>query len=159
MKSNCEILITKPMTNWKKAGDGLNKHQSSQLHLLAVQKQKLNSDRFAKQKGGIDTLNAKEIKERAIKNTEILKGITRSVVFLGTQGLPFRGHDESLENDQKNPGNFLASLQLLKQYDKNLENNLKKKSSSKGSVTMTSHKVQDELISIIGKKNNKNEVG
>ena len=88
-----------------------------------------------------------------------MKGITRSVVFLGTQGLPFRGHDESLENDQKNPGNFLASLQLLKQYDKNLENNLKKKSSSKGSVTMTSHKVQDELISIIGKKNNKNEVG
>ena len=95
------------MTNWKKAGDGLNKHQSSQLHLLAVQKQKLNSDRFAKQKGGIDTLNAKEIKERAITNTEILKGIARSVVFLGTQGLPFRGHDESLENDQNNPGNFL----------------------------------------------------
>ena len=117
MKSNCEILITKPLTNWNKAGDSLNKHQSYQLHLLAIQKQKLNSDRFSKQKGGIDTLNAKEIKERAIKNTEILKGITRSVVFLGTQGLAFRGHNELLENDQNNPGNFLTSLQLLKRYE------------------------------------------
>ena len=43
------------------------------------------------------------------KNRHIIRQIVCAILFLGKQGLSFRGDNEDL-NITKNPGNFLALL-------------------------------------------------
>ena len=57
----------------------------------------------------IDVISDTRLQTRIAQNEHIFKQIVRAVLFLGRQGLAFRGDKE----DIKNPGNFLA---LLKDY-------------------------------------------
>ena len=45
-------------------------------------------------------------KNEVAKNRIILARIVDAIKFLGQQGLPLRGHRESLVNDSVNTGNF-----------------------------------------------------
>ena len=56
-----------------------------------------------------------------------MKQVVDSVVYLGKQGLAFRGHQESLIDDpDANKGNFLGSLNYLSTYDVTTYNYLEK---------------------------------
>ena len=59
--------------------------------------------------------------------------------MLGSQGLPFRGNDESEESINK--GNFLACLGLLKEFDPFLQ-----KHNPPSNATYTSPTSQNEII-------------
>ena len=50
------------------------------------------------------------------ENRHIIRQIVRAILFLGKQGLPFRGNNEDL-NITKNPGNFLALLKCFSESD------------------------------------------
>lgn len=50
-----------------------------------------------------------------VERTKCLRRIVAVTSMLVTQGLPIRGHDES--RDGTNRGNFLACLELLKEFD------------------------------------------
>ena len=57
--------------------------------------------------------------ENVKKNREILMTLIDSVIFLGKQELPFRGHDESKESTNK--GNYVELLNFVVERDKEFQ--------------------------------------
>ena len=53
-----------------------------------------------------------DIQMRMDENRHIIRQIVRAILFLGKQGLPFRGDCEDL-NITKNAGNFLGFLSVF----------------------------------------------
>jgi hypothetical protein len=81
------------------------------------------------------------------ENREVVQIIFDCVLFLSKQGLPFRGHDESLASG--NRGNFLELLNFIANYCPQLQKWLV---SHPGNVTYMSSDIQDEMISIVANK-------
>ena len=65
-------------------------------------------------------------RKKVVTNRSIMKRIVDTVVFLGKQGLAFRGHRESLDHPEVNKGNFLEALDYLSTYDVTIDNHLEK---------------------------------
>ena len=61
----------------------------------------------------IDVMANSDIQMRMDENRHIIHQIVRAILFLGKQGLPFRGDNKDL-NITKNPGNFLALRVFLR---------------------------------------------
>ncbi len=57
----------------------------------------------------IDVMANSDIQMRIDEKRHIIRQIVRAILFLGKQGLPFRGDNENL-NITKNPENFSALL-------------------------------------------------
>ncbi|XP_025412467.1 52 kDa repressor of the inhibitor of the protein kinase-like, partial [Sipha flava] len=104
----------------------------------------------------LDTKRMQEIKE----NQERLIPIIESIVFLGRQNIPFRGHRDdgqldlppTIEDGRSsiNEGNFKELLKFrIKAGDSMLENHLKNSSSK---ATYISKTIQIELIDLCGKE-------
>ena len=81
--------------------------------------------------------------ENVKKNREILMTLIDSVIFLGKQELPFRGHDESKESTNK--GNYVELLNFVAERDKEFRYHL----STNKVFTGTSGKIQNDLIAAI----------
>ena len=99
--------------NWKHALSMFQKHETTQCHKDSVlfwhsYKVSKSADSVLQQ---IETASSSEITERR----EYLKRIVEVTSMLGKQGIPFRGHDESPESN--NRGNFLECMDLLKKFD------------------------------------------
>lgn len=103
----------------------------------------------------LDTKRIQEIKE----NQERLVPIIESIIFLGRQNIPFRGHRDygqldlpsSIDDGESsiNEGNFRELLKFrVKAGDSTLENHLKNSSSK---ATYISKTIQNELIELCGK--------
>lgn len=104
----------------------------------------------------LDTKRMQEIKE----NQERLIPIIESIIFLGRQNIPFRGHRDdgqlclssTIEDGVSsiNEGNFRELLKFrVKAGDSTLENHLKNTSSK---ATYISKTIQNELIELCGKE-------
>ena len=109
-------------------------------------------------------------KREVAANRSIMKRVIDTVVYLGKQGLAFRGHRESLIDDSEAyKGNFLESLSYLSPYDITTANHLEKvknqqamskrsKGGKKGAkgrgskLTFLSNDTQNNLINIIGRE-------
>ena len=63
-------------------------------------------------------------KAEVVSNRTILKCIVDAVMFLGHQGLPMRGHKESLTEYSDNLGNFLELLKVISNYNIPLQQHL-----------------------------------
>ena len=90
----------------------------------------------------------RQIEENRLK----LISIVETILFLGRQGIAYRGHREDtalvLENTEHNQGNFLALLKFRVQSgDRALEQHLTSVSSN---ALYTSKTIQNELITICG---------
>ena len=73
----------------------------------------------------IDVMANSDIQMRMDENRHIIRQIVRAILFMGKQGLPFRGDNEDL-NITKNPGNFLALLKCFSESDSILFDHLNK---------------------------------
>lgn len=82
--------------------------------------------------------------EKVKKNRAILKRMIDAVCFLAKQELPLRGHDES--STSINRGNYLELLELIRQYDSILDNDLKESTVFRG----TSSAIQNDIIASLG---------
>ena len=69
------------------------------------------------------------------------------MLFCGRQCIGLRGSDENVTHNG-NPGNFLACLKVLGQYDDNIKRHLEHPKCKNG--TYISPQIQNELIDIIG---------
>jgi len=60
------------------------------------------------------------IKKKTSDNRNYLKEIIRTIIFLAKQGLPFRGHRE--DDDSQNKGNLLSNMcyKMIKTKKNNL---------------------------------------
>lgn len=147
-------LVLNGYRKWKKATTDFKDHANAELHKLSVTfADNFNLSFKAGSNVTLDLLQRKS-NEEAIRNQHVLSVIVRTVLFLGKQNIPFRGHrdfgrikvnDEETENE----GNFRSMVQhLAKHYDETLRNHLE---NSPANAMYTSPAIQNELIDICGR--------
>ena len=159
-------------SNWKKQYSNIAKHEKSESHMnakiaqvLFLQRRSIDSSLEQQEKNEI-----LRQKREVAENRSIMKRVIDTVVYLGKQGLAFRGHRESLIDDSEaSKGNFLESLYYLSPYDITTANHLEKvknqqamskrrKGGKKGAkgrgskLTFLSNDTQNNLINIIGRE-------
>lgn len=85
------------------------KHERSVCHLNAKVAEVLflQGDTISSAFDRQEAMEAERRKEVVLSNRNIMKRIVDATIFLGKQGLSFRGHRESLANTFGNNGNFL----------------------------------------------------
>ena len=133
----------------------LEKHSKSKDHISSTCKfvllgqQNIASTLDSARKIEIENFNAK-VRE----NREIIKRLIDVAIFLCTQELTFRGHDES--ETSFNRGNFKELISLLNRYDTYMGNFLEKDSDNKPVFSGTSKMIQNELAESISFVINKN---
>lgn len=116
------------VTNSKNVYNTLKIHESSQTHREAV-----SALLRASLKKNIDyciDYNLKEMHSKEVEHSRlVIKRLIDIILFIGRQGISFRGKDEaaySLEDKSVNHGNFLELVMLLKDYDVVLNEHNKK---------------------------------
>lgn len=130
--------------NFAKGIHKIEKHENCDRHKKAEKELFLTKFRLFNDKTvlvGLLTAEKKEIE----KNRNILKRIIDAVLFLGKQGLAFRGHREyqGLGSPDTNEGNFLELIKLLAKNDATLEHHLQL---SDRNATYLSPDIQNDLI-------------
>ena len=115
---------------------------SSTCKFVLLGQQNIASTLDSARKIEIENFNAK-VRE----NREIIKRLIDVAIFLCTQELTFRGHDES--ETSFNCGNFKELISLLNRYDTYLGNFLEKDSDNKSVFSGTSKMIQNELVESI----------
>ncbi|XP_050160406.1 uncharacterized protein LOC126633923 [Malus sylvestris] len=100
-------------TNWKKGPKNLRVHEGGvgSLHNKAVQQAR----DLMTQKQYIETFVIKQTDEAHINYRTLLSASFECTRWLLGQGLPFRGHDESLKSS--NRGNYLELMQFLSKHN------------------------------------------
>lgn len=148
-------LVVCPLTKFKdltgKDGD-LQAHERSVYHRHCVEAAKEFLDTYkSPQKEVINQVSSQRLRQ-VTENRERLKPIINSIIFLGRQNIPLRGHRDdgpvNTETSVTNQGNFKALLKFrVDSGDKILEDHLKNSSSR---ATYISKTTQNILIECCG---------
>ena len=97
-RSGLKVFISTPCSDWKRIKEKMKIHMQSEVHLLADTKKVANIKAF--EKGvSIESFYQERLREKEQKNTEVLHTLVDRILYLAIQGLPLRGHDESLKDD------------------------------------------------------------
>lgn len=147
------VLVTKPLTNFKKATEKLDEHfHGKQFHKTAMEAAMV----FIKIQRGkslsIDKQLVRQRRECVARNRLILRSIVETIILCGRQGVALRGHRDDSTHVELDPlsnhGNFLALLQFrVLAGDKVLEEHLQR---ALGNALYTSKTIQNEMINICG---------
>ncbi|XP_054714780.1 zinc finger MYM-type protein 1-like [Uloborus diversus] len=148
--SNLSKFIT-GFNSWWKLNPKVADHEGSGFHLTNLEKWKTLAAGLLQNKT-VDFAEQVVMEGERKKWRDILYRLLDVTLFLAKQNLPFRGHNEQIESE--NRGNFLELVNLLSNYDPVLkEHNIRLQQSLKEgkiSVSYLSPKVQNEFISILG---------
>ncbi|KAM6216988.1 zinc finger MYM-type protein 1 [Rhynchocyon petersi] len=100
-----QSFTTQGISDWKKTLEKFRKHEKSEMHLKSLQ--------FWREYQFCNETVDHNLSIHSPKNEEnksYLKFIIENILFLGKQGLPFRGNDHSVSSINK--GNFLELLEI-----------------------------------------------
>ena len=145
------ILISIPLTNFKKATDELKAHDKKASHLDAV----TSADLFLKVMSGkqppVHQQTNIALANRVAANKKRLVPIAKTILLCGRQTFALRGHDDSIDTIEAqpttNPGNFKALLQFrVDTGDKDLELYIK---TAPKNATYCCATIQNEIIDVI----------
>lgn len=140
------VLVNQPFRRWARFSV-IKSHCDKTYHIDAVVKSKeFVRSMTHPEKANISVVMNKQKQENIKRNREVLSHIVKVVLWLGRQGIAYRGHRENLADDSANRGNFLELISLLSQYDDKLAHHVEhcKKTS------YMSPKIQNQIINIIG---------
>ncbi|XP_011407360.1 PREDICTED: uncharacterized protein LOC100638658, partial [Amphimedon queenslandica] len=103
---------------------------------------------------GVNTPLDSEAHRIIERNRKVIKSLLKIVILCGKQGLPFRGHRDDnanwvLDEDCGNDGNFVEIIRFRAETDPILANHLV---SAPKCAKYTSKTIQNELISVVGQK-------
>ena len=146
-------LCTTGFINWKKASERLTEHEVSQMHRECMIKWKIRVQQM-KSCQGIDHDVERLIYTEKEKWRQILHIVMDAVLYLSTNCLSFRGHDENpsgliTECPRPSQGNFLNLISLLAKHNSNLKYQLEHL--KKGQVSYLSKTIQNEIVDIMAK--------
>jgi len=154
--SKLDRLVKSPLVFWTTACEKLNEHAlKSPAHKTATIKCE-NFIRIMKAEQTsidlqINTITAINIE----RNKKMLASIIETILFCGHQNISLRGHRESFNSN--NPGNFKSLLQFrVESGDEILKEHF---STAPGNAQYTSHKIQDDIVSLIGSQIQKTILG
>ena len=138
------VFIDTGYTGWRNMAKNLKDHHDSRRHKNAVlawlEFRAVTDGRQTSIASRIDSNRRNEVRE----NRAHVKSLIEAASFLGRQGLPFRGHDE--DDDAQNKGNFLELLDVMKN-DKDM---MSKDQRRYGHYS--SPEAQNDMIKVIGEK-------
>ena len=137
-----------PFVHWTKVSSTLGNHATLAYHLDCVTRADSFRCAYEDPRSSIRGQFNKELVDRIARNRQIMERIVGAILFLGKQGLAFRGRGEDSERGC-NPGNFLSLLHLMAETDEVLRNHLH--APEKKNATYLSPQSQNEIINIIGK--------
>ncbi|KAL4082814.1 hypothetical protein QTP88_029470 [Uroleucon formosanum] len=152
-----EVLIVNGYSDWKHIGNMLEKHNSSNIHKLSLEKYK--SWISAKKTGSVATKLNTQLKEDILKNREIMKSLIRCVLYCGRQDIGLRGHRETNnyidDNDDdnlkthidpfQNNGNFIELVKLLGLENDDFKTKL---NTLPKNAKYTSKTIQNEILNV-----------
>ena len=147
-RSGKGILVNSPFVRWTKVSTTLGNHATLEYHLDCLTRADSFKCASEDPRSSIHGQFNKELVDRIAKNRLIMERIVRAILYLGKQGLAFRGRGEDPERGS-NPGNFLSLLHLMAENDKLLRNHLH--APEKRNATYISPQSQNEIINIVGK--------
>ena len=150
------VLVSRPLSTFKKALETLRKHADKDHHKSAI----VRADEFKKTMSGqqpsIQQRLSKSLADRIAYNQQKLKSIFSTIVLCGRQNIPLRGHRDSaldVERDVAgidNHGNFLALLNFrIEAGDTVLQEHL---STTARNATYTSNMIQNEIITVLAEQ-------
>lgn len=135
ISSNAEsAFITKGFTNWKDASVKFKEHANSKCHTDAM----LVTVTLQATPDIGEVLNRQTIKEKEQQRDVLLK-ILSTVKYLGPQGIPLRGNEDSNSN-------FIQLLKLWTEDDPRIQETMEHKVNK-----YTSPQIQNEMLSILAK--------
>lgn len=140
---------------WWKLNPKISQHELSPLHIRSFSQWKELEIRLG-HGATFDKLQQQNIDKEIKKWKEILTRILDIIRLLAKQNLAFRGHRESVHqeddiNSMGNRGNFLELVDLLAKYDPVLrEHVVKIRMGNKYSISYLSPKIQNEFIELLG---------
>ena len=140
--------MNSPFNRWTKASVTLGRHARLEYHLDSLSKAESFKCAYKQPSHSIRGHFNKELVDRVAKNRLIVECIVRAVLFLGKQGLAFRGKGEDPDRGS-NPGNFLSLLHLMAENDEVLRSHLQ--APERRNATYLSPHSQNEIINIIGR--------
>lgn len=139
----CEsAFIDRGYRNWKMASTDFKKHEESKVHKTAVS-QYVDAKRMQERGDSISQQLSRAYNSEVRVNRRNVKRIFEIILLFGRQGIAYRGHDES--DSSLNRGNLLEFLHYKARECPELATHLA------GSVHYTSPKIQNDMISLIGK--------
>lgn len=138
-------------SNWRHT-ERVHDHENSPSHRKAFTTWK-EAERRLYQGKGIDSEVQLQIQSEKQRWRDILKRVLDCIRFLASQNFAFRGHTESLHDDNgTNNGNFLALLKLISLYDPLMASHLKHVKENPRSVSYLSPEIQNEFISLLANR-------
>ena len=149
--------LSKPgvgFTKWKKP-ERLKEHEEGVHHRQAFLKWKLEEERLKAEPDELSHMLHVQILKNKQYWREILKRVAAAVKYLAKTNSSLRGHKEKL--DSPNPGNFLASLKFLAEFDEVTKHHLHRIES--GKTHYLSPEIQNEFINLMGNKVRESIVG
>lgn len=137
-----KTFISEGYKNWKRASEtkaGFKYHNNSFQHKSAMVA--WNSYKNTKSQQSVAAQISTAHTELILQNREYIKSILRCIIYLSTQGLALRGHDES--NTSQNRGNFLELLDLMSRDNTIISIRLLEGTKN---ARYTHHSIQNDLI-------------
>ena len=117
------MLVNKPFRDWKNAIERFTSHGNAEYHTQSMILGEHFTSNIEHPENSID-VQFKPIKAENIRNNRIiLASIINAILYCGRQCIGLRGDHENL-NTSGNPGNFLALLNLIGQYDQTVKGHL-----------------------------------
>lgn len=144
-KSVRGILVNSPFVRWTKISMILGNHATTEYHLDCLTRADSFKSSYEDPRSSISGQFNKELVDRIAKNWLIMERIARAILYLGKQGLAFRGREDPERGS--NQGNFLSLLHLMAERDEVLKNHLH--APEKRNATYISPQSQNEIIVII----------
>lgn len=151
-RSDPGVLGTKPLTNFQKAIEIMNKHDNKLFHRSSM----IKMDNFLKvmtnEQPSIRRRLSEATAQQIATNHQKLHSIVETVVLCGRQNIPLHGHRDSTMDVERTPntqhGNFWALLQFcVAAGDTVLRDHLAQFSRN---ATHTSSRIQNQILDILG---------
>ena len=144
-------FIMTGFSDWKHAtgkSGSLTSHNNSATHrdaMMAWKQYQLARSHDAT----INTQLGRQGAEIIRDNRHYITCIVESILYCAQQGIALRGHQDSMDDDSQNPGNFKCTIKLLSRHDELLHKRIK---TGPSNVTWLGHEIQNEVIQVLGKK-------
>ena len=146
-----QVLVTRPLVNWKNAVADLTTHSHHLAYHLSSQ---ARMDAFVAVRTmthlqeRIDMSLSTAMKERVEKNRAVITSIVKCLELCGRQGIALRGHRDDNTSTDLSQGKFKAIVNFrVESGDEVLQEHLKSCSSRQTYISKTS---QNELLDCMG---------
>ena len=152
-RSSPGVLVSRPLTVFKKALEMLRKHTDKDHHKTAIVRAEEFKRSMSSQQPNIQQRLSKSLADRILNNRQKLESILKTIILCGRQNIALRGHRDTaldIERDvagMANHGNFVALLNFrIDAGDTVLREHM---STATRNATYTSNTIQNQIIAVL----------